>query len=235
MAKTRNQSKQEEKENKPLESHQKYSSPTIVRSRKINKKLEPSQSSKPSNSHVLQNSISIQRKKDTVTKKKQTFTCKPMRVLIKRLTIDELKELTSVKPVKEYNLRIRKPTQNEEKKSKITNDKRIVKKDRIVPISTLFEICKKKESSIEKNQIVLAKMSTYSPWPAKVIEIINDKKVKVFFFGTSNHGFVNLIDCVDVRSCGPVICRLLNSKQTSYKKAVREMEISIGLTGSALR
>lgn len=57
----------------------------------------------------------------------------------------------------------------------------------------------------------------------------------MFFFGTSEHGFVHLKDCVKVEECGPVIHRLSNSKQNQYKRAIREMEVSVGLTGSSLR
>lgn len=75
---------------------------------------------------------------------------------------------------------------------------------RLVPCSK-FQSCKKSSNiEVKENQIVIAKMATYSPWPAKIVEII-DSKAKVFFFGTNQHGFVKKSECVASEDCGPLI------------------------------
>lgn len=187
MVKTRKQSKREGKENNSPNSLQEFPDPTLIERKKRNKGAGTSQFLQSSNLHTLQpSSILTKPKKDKLQKQTTTFTCTPMRIVIKRLSIDELKEMTSVKPVKEYNLRRRKPVfekkETVDKISKVENDKQIIKKDKAVPINTLFDNCKKNKTDIVENRIVLAKMATYSPWPAKVIQIISEKRVKVFFF-----------------------------------------------------
>lgn len=81
-------------------------------------------------------------------------------------------------------------------------------------------------------QLVLAKMQTYSPWPAKIMEI-KDKTVIVFFFGTNNHGSVKRIACVPIQFCGPVILRLMESKQANLLKAIEEMKVILHLAQSS--
>lgn len=103
----------------------------------------------------------------------------------------------------------------------------------ILSISSLFNICKQNNSiDLVVGQLVLAKMQTYSPWPAKIMEI-KDKKVTVFFFGTNNHGTVKKVDCVPIQFCGPVIMNLLESKQANLRKAVEEMKLMLHLVQSS--
>lgn len=103
----------------------------------------------------------------------------------------------------------------------------------ILSISSLFNICKQNNSiDLVVGQLVLAKMQTYSPWPAKIMEI-KDKKVTVFFFGTNNHGKVKKVDCVPIQFCGPVIMNLLESKQANLRKAVEEMKLMLHLVQSS--
>lgn len=131
-----------------------------------------------------------------------------------------------------YDLRKRTPTKKIEKELIIKKSTTtIAKRDASLSVTALFNICKRKNIfNLMVGEIVLAKMRTYSPWPAKIMEI-NVKKAKVYFFGTNNHGDVNLFDCVPASECGAVISKLLDSKQADYRKAVYEMKTIMELTG----
>lgn len=176
--------------------------------------------------------INIKQASHKIIKKKTYPKTKSLQISLQRLSEAEIKRLTSEveDPLKkEYNLKRRNPVQCD--KMKIKNPSRcIAKKDQLVSINTLFNEFKKDSTKqIQINQIVIAKMATYSPWPAKIIEIINNK-AKVFFFGTNQHWQVKLSECVVVEKFGLVISRLISSKQANYNKAVQKMMICIGLT-----
>lgn len=111
---------------------------------------------------------------------------------------------------------------------------KITKRKPIVSITALFNICRQNNNTeILIGQLVLAKMQTYSPWPAKVMEVHN-KKAVVFFFGTNNHGTVKIIDCIPIQFCGPVILRLFESKQANLRKAIEEMKVILHLSQSLI-
>lgn len=83
-----------------------------------------------------------------------------------------------------YNLRDRSSSQTIASKSEVKHsnekqDNRIVRMDRPCA-SKLWEDLKKSRLSIKLNFIVLAKMRTYSPWPAKVVAFKNQDAL-VFF------------------------------------------------------
>lgn len=80
------------------------------------------------------------------------------------------------------------------------------------------------------NSIVLAKMRTYSPWPAKIVKILpSKKKALVYFFGTDNHGEVATDEIVPFVEVALLIKQLASMKIRLYKKAVREAEIFQGV------
>lgn len=107
--------------------------------------------------------------------------------------------------------------------------KEVTKLKPIISIAALFNICKQNNSTdLVVGQLVLAKMQTYSPWPSKIMEI-RDKKVTVFFFGTNNHGSVKKVDCIPIQFCGPVILRLMETKQANLSKAIEEMKVMLHL------
>lgn len=133
---------------------------------------------------------------------------------------------------KKYNLRKKESSEKAVKEPTIKkNIVTIAKRDASLSVTALFNICKRKSfSNLLVGEIVLAKMRSYSPWPAKIMKI-NAKKANVYFFGTNNHGDVNLSECVPVSECGAVISKLLDSKQADYRKAVCEMKTIMELTG----
>lgn len=73
--------------------------------------------------------------------------------------------------------------------------------------------------------IVMAKMSTYSPWPARVQNIsTNKKRVSVYFFGDQTIGSVNSSEIVPFTDCEAVIRRLLLRKLGPFHKSISEVE-----------
>lgn len=137
-------------------------------------------------------------------------------------------------PSQTYKLRRREPLKEKNDAAALKSQLNIVtKKKPILSITTLFNACRNKcDVVIEIGHLVLAKMHTYSPWPAKVMEV-DGKKAKVFFFGTSNHGTVNTRDCLPIHLCSPVIARLKESKQSNLTKALSEMDLIIRLAEPA--
>lgn len=133
-----------------------------------------------------------------------------------------------------YHLRKREKVKyhSSPKVAELPKTNKITKKKPIVPITALFNICRQNNNiEILIGQLVLAKMHSYSPWPAKVMEVHN-KNAVVFFFGTNSHGTVKIIDCVPIEFCGPVILRLFESKQANLRKAIEEMKVILHLTQS---
>lgn len=225
MAKTRKTKKPTGKENKNPISNRNCGEKEFIETKR---KKQTKQTKQKKHMNIIQ-------APQITIKKREYPKTKSLRISLQRLSKEEIIRLTSEveKPLKkEYNLRQRNPVECDKIKVKKSNTC-IAKKDQLVSINTLFNRCKKDSTKqIQINQIVLAKMATYSPWPAKVIEIINNK-AKVFFFGTNQHGQVKLNDCVAVEKCGLLISRLVTSKQANYNKAVKEMEICVGLTGNS--
>ena len=73
--------------------------------------------------------------------------------------------------------------------------------------------------------VVMAKMSSYSPWPAKVEGFTaNKKRMHVFFFGTNNRGIVDIGEVVPFIHCQSVVRLLLLRKIGPFHKSIAEVE-----------
>lgn len=84
--------------------------------------------------------------------------------------------------------------------------------------------------SIETNMIVMAKMSSYSPWPSRTVDCVNSKKkTTVFFFGEHTTGSVNTNEIVPFKDCFEVIKLLLLRKISVFHKSVMEVESLLGI------
>lgn len=85
----------------------------------------------------------------------------------------------------------------------------------------------------EINVIVLAKMRSYRPWPAIVL---NDNGRTVFwvrFFGKGSHGSVKKVDCVPFDKTTECVVQFLQAAKNGpcddYRRAVREAEIALSI------
>lgn len=79
--------------------------------------------------------------------------------------------------------------------------------------------------SVQVNDIIMAKMKTYSAWPGRLSSFTkNNKRASVHFFGTNNIGSVDVIEIVPFELCHDVIKLLLLRKMGQFHKAVLETE-----------
>lgn len=84
--------------------------------------------------------------------------------------------------------------------------------------------------SIETDMIVMSKMSTYSPWPSRLVDCVNSKKkTTVYFFGDHTTGAVNTTEIVPFADCFEVIKLLLLRKISVFHKSVMEVERLLGI------
>lgn len=122
-------------------------------------------------------------------------------------------------------------------KSKAKKKKGKIEKKQSQPLaSSRSQNCNTMWNNLKKNRLqvppinstVLAKMRSYSPWPAKLISF-TDKKAMVYFFGTNNHGNVPLENVVAFADTNELIRQLLLMKIKFFKRAVREAEVSRGI------
>lgn len=94
--------------------------------------------------------------------------------------------------------------------------------------STWNKVKKEFQSSgqeIEVSSMVMARMKTYSPWPARCESFsINKKRATVFFFGDNRNGSVNTNEIVPISCSREVIRLLLLRKVGPFHKAVSEVE-----------
>lgn len=91
----------------------------------------------------------------------------------------------------------------------------------------------KKDNSIvlTQNQLVLAKMKSYSPWPAKILSFTKSRKSShVYFYGTHNTGRVNEAELVNFEDAHDVIrLLLLRPNLNGFLKGILEVEYEMGV------
>lgn len=101
-------------------------------------------------------------------------------------------------------------------------------------INGAWKVCKMSfraaNTPIREDDLVLAKMKSYSPWPARVDGFSkNKKRMNVYFYGTNNTGIVDAVEVVKFEQCHDVIKLLLLRKISEFHKAVREIESILGI------
>lgn len=107
--------------------------------------------------------------------------------------------------------------------------------------STFKREAKLFENSGEKfqyGQEVLAKMTGYAPWPARVEGFTkNGRRIKCFFYGSHNTGTVDINQVIPFKNAFSII-RLINLRNPrDFAKGVKEIEMRCGVPDefSALR
>lgn len=82
------------------------------------------------------------------------------------------------------------------------------------------------ERLLKVDDIVIAKMRGYPPWPGQLASFTkNKKRASVYFFGTHNTGSVDVTEIVPIEFCHEVIRLLLLRKMGEFYKAVAETEV----------
>lgn len=78
--------------------------------------------------------------------------------------------------------------------------------------------------------LVMAKMKSYSAWPACIESFAkNRKRTNVHFFGSNNKGAVDVSEIVPFSQCHDVIRLLLLRKVTDFHKAIHEIEAVLNI------
>lgn len=176
------------------------------------------------------------RKCTAIIKKKNMFTVtiNLVRLSVRQIAAAEANNL--VEPSK-YNLRKRiktetqaKSTKNIKKKEKAAASTAVCSQDHM-PAGRLWDILKKENDiKIEKNLCCLAKMKSYSPWPAMVLKP-DQKSTEVYFFGDGTTGKVSTKEIVPFEKCLTLAKKYFHLN--GYVRAVREMEITLNIPQQA--
>lgn len=99
-------------------------------------------------------------------------------------------------------------------------------------IESSWTRCKRlqKNANITINSIVMAKMKSYCPWPARILEINQTRtKAKVYFFGSNNEGAVDMKEIVEFTNAAETVRFLLLRKNLSFTNGIRTIESIIGV------
>lgn len=103
-------------------------------------------------------------------------------------------------------------------------------------ISNAWRMCKDSQDKNEfcLNDIVMAKVRGFSPWPGKVVEIVKNR-MKIEFYGANvseKFGFVNRDELAFFKNCVDLIQIILERnplKEHKFRKGVKEAEIDCGV------
>lgn len=157
----------------------------------------------------------------------------PCRILLKKLTDVGIAEFTvapTIPTKKQYNLRVPTTTKKDKKKPKT---QLTVATSKSVDTGKMWREARLSQSSLpEINSLVLAKMFSYSPWPARIVGLSQKSKRVVAsenFFGTHQHGEVSHSETVRFENCADLSLVLLTKKLTDFSKAIRECELFHGI------
>lgn len=154
-----------------------------------------------------------------------------VKINLTRLTQKEILATTTnglIDPPK-YNLRERikkEEVPNKKKNKKTEANLQICTLDRM-PAVRLWEILKKENKiKVRKDLCCLAKMRTFSPWPAMVVQP-DAKMTEVYFFGDGSTGKVPTNEIVPFENCLDIVKKYF--KIHGYIRAVREMELMMNI------
>lgn len=101
-------------------------------------------------------------------------------------------------------------------------------------INDAWKSCKKNfldsNLAVNVNDIVMAKMKSYSAWPGQILTLAtNKKRASIHFFGTNNRGSVDVKEIVPFEYSHDAIKLLLLRKTGPFHKGVLEIETILGV------
>lgn len=89
---------------------------------------------------------------------------------------------------------------------------------------------KESKMQLKIGDMVLAKMSGYSPWPARVLKFTADKKkIVCYFHGEHNTGSVGVRHVIPFANAHETVRLICLKNPKHFNKAVREIEIECGV------
>lgn len=153
---------------------------------------------------------------------------KKIKIPLKNLTDEEIQIITQKKESFEPRRSARNPIKTKPlaETMPIPSSKKQLKP--ITPLQTANILWKKlvdNKIDVRIGMIVLAKMTTFWPWPAQILNF-NKKKARVKFFGDLREGSVDRSACIPFYSCDSVIFNYLisipESKRNEFKNSLFE-------------
>lgn len=118
-------------------------------------------------------------------------------------------------------------------KATTTSEKQMVKTLVQLANDSWKEILRKNKQSkivFKANDIVMAKMRGYSPWPSKIISFTkNLKRAEVYFYGTHNKGTVDVNEIAPFENSYRTIRLQLLRVLTCFKKGILEVELEMNI------
>lgn len=134
-----------------------------------------------------------------------------------------------IKDVQPYNLRKRATKHEKPKERKLSRSTKVAS-SLITPsdltATALWKFLKTDIPEIAPKLLCLAKMNTYSPWPAMVVKVLG-KRSEVYFFGDGKTGIVNTSEIVPFERCSVLVKKYLHLR--GYSRSVRELELSLNI------
>lgn len=164
------------------------------------------------------NKKSVQKRKNV---KFAVHVCRDITIKLNRLSKSEIELHTKPKAVNKYNLRLRTEKPHTEHKTSVRGST----SNKIVAVSTANVIWNELVSCNEKkaiypSEIVLARMNTFRPWPARVNSIYklgNVTKCYVLFFGTMQIGSVLKSQCVKLSECDQFLFHTVREIKAKFR------------------
>lgn len=155
-------------------------------------------------------------------KPKQCFKLKDLSIRLKKLSESEIESLLN--PPKKYSLRnrrveIKKPIVKRKIEESTTKTKQIA----TITSSVIWKNLTSSSNTLlplHPTDIVLAKMGTFRPWPARVnstYRVGNVVKCYVLFYGTMQIGSVLRSECVKVCDCNLYLSTAINEIKSKFK------------------
>lgn len=79
---------------------------------------------------------------------------------------------------------------------------------------------------LKKGDQILARMRGYDPWPAKILDFLNNKKlIKCYFYGTHNTGTVGIKNAIPFGEAFETIRLICLRNPFGFIKGIKEIEI----------
>lgn len=165
--------------------------------------------------NIEQNSLTTLRNGIKASKSKhlETIIIKKLSIPLKNWTEDEIQIVTQQKECPKETIELRRSERHSIKSTTKTPPQSIpIPASRkqlrpITPLQTANILWKKlvdTKIEVKIGMVVLAKMSTFWPWPARILSF-NKKKARVRFFGDLKEGSVNISVCVPFYLCDSLI------------------------------
>lgn len=118
----------------------------------------------------------------------------------------------------------------EKKGNKVQNEKCTLSSAIASAFKNSLEEFHKTKHDLETDDVVLAKMTGYAPWPAKIASFSKDKRrANCYFYGSHNSGPVGVKQMIPFKDGFSTIRLVKKRNLRFFQKGIREVEIELGI------